>query len=64
MTDPETWPDEPSGNATDAAARLPLVMCRQCGYFVSAKREEGSLSALRPVCPECGGTEFKDVREE
>lgn len=64
MTDSEEYLGEPSGNATDSGARLPLVMCRDCGHFVPAKREEGVLSPLRPVCPECSGTEFKDTRDD
>jgi predicted nucleic acid-binding Zn-ribbon protein len=36
-------------------------MCRHCGHFVVAVERDGALVPLRDECPECGGTEFKDV---
>jgi hypothetical protein len=37
-----------------------LVMCRSCGHFVEAVKEEGQLVPMADECVRCGGTTFKD----
>ena len=37
-----------------------LVMCRSCGEFTSALKEDNRLVSMEDDCPQCGGTEFTD----
>lgn len=34
-------------------------MCRSCGEFVSAAKEDGTWVPVLDECPDCGGSEFK-----
>lgn len=43
---------------------IPLVMCRSCGEFVRALVEGEIRIPQVEKCPECGGTEFKDLHSE
>ena len=37
------------------------LMCRACGEFVPATRDGETLAPISDTCPECDGTEFKDL---
>lgn len=37
------------------------LMCRSCGEFVVAARDGEALAPIPDTCPECKGTEFKDI---
>lgn len=38
-----------------------MLMCRVCGHFVKALERNGVLAPIAGMCPECDGTEFKDI---
>lgn len=40
---------------------MDLVMCRSCGEFVDAVKENGRLVPRDSACPDCGGHKFKDI---
>lgn len=37
-----------------------MLMCRSCGEFVTATKDEESWIPKADECPDCGGTEFMD----
>lgn len=43
---------------------MEMVMCRSCGEFTQALMEDGKRVPMKDECPQCGGTEFKDIHEE
>jgi RNA polymerase subunit RPABC4/transcription elongation factor Spt4 len=43
---------------------IEMVMCRSCGEFTTAVMEDGKRIPRADECPECGGTEFKDIHED
>jgi ribosomal protein L32 len=38
---------------------MEMVMCRSCGEFTPASKEDGTFVPLADECPSCGGMEFK-----
>lgn len=40
---------------------MDMLMCRSCGRFVQAFPDGDSLIPRTDACPDCGGTEFKDL---
>lgn len=40
-----------------------MMMCRGCGEFVVATKKDDELEPVPSSCPECGGTDFTDVRD-
>lgn len=40
-----------------------MMMCRDCGEFVVATKKDGELEPVPSSCPECGGSDFTDVRD-
>jgi len=36
-----------------------MIMCRACGEFTTAKKEDGIFVPIKKECPACGGTKFK-----
>ena len=43
---------------------MAMLMCLSCGHFVHAVREEGTLLPKKDSCPECAGSEFKNVHTD
>jgi predicted nucleic acid-binding Zn-ribbon protein len=40
---------------------MELMMCRSCGEFTQAVKEDGRLVPMKDGCPHCGGAEFEDA---
>jgi predicted nucleic acid-binding Zn-ribbon protein len=43
---------------------MEMAMCRSCGEFTMALMEDGKRVPRADECPECGGTEFRDIHED
>jgi hypothetical protein len=43
---------------------MAMLMCLGCGQFVPAVREEEILLPKKDRCPECAGSEFKNVHTD
>ena len=41
-----------------------MLMCRSCGEFVLAKKEDETFRSLADECPDCGGQEFKHIHTD
>lgn len=38
---------------------MTMVMCLECGEFVTATKDEGNWVPQSDECPNCGGTKFE-----
>lgn len=43
---------------------MELVMCRSCGEFVTARRDDGQWVPMGDECPSCGGMEFEHAETD
>lgn len=43
---------------------MQMVMCLSCGTFVQAIPDGDTVAPLKDACPDCSGTEFKDIHAD